>query len=107
GNGEVGGRMVCPSCGKYVAGAKALCEYCGAVLPYGVTPLSETHQAAGGGITASASGEMKWPRRAATACIILGLFSLVALPVVIALVNIVPPRPWEHEVLIAWLDAIA
>jgi hypothetical protein len=98
--------MVCPSCGKYVAGAKALCKYCGGVLPYGVTPLSETHPAAGDGITTGAPDEMKWPRRAATACLLLGWFSLVALPVVFAFFVIEPYRPWEHGVLMAVRDTI-
>jgi hypothetical protein len=89
-----------------VAGAKALCKYCGGVLPYGVTPLSETHPAAGDGITTGAPDEMKWPRRAATACLLLGWFSLVALPVVFAFFVIEPYRPWEHGVLMAVRDTI-
>jgi hypothetical protein len=92
--------MVCPSCGKYVAGARALCKYCGAVLPYGVTPLSETHQAAGGGAVPDASKEMRRHGRDATACLILGIFSFASLPVVFTLGSLqgrLPPG--EYRVL--------
>jgi hypothetical protein len=79
--------MVCPSCGNYVAGAKALCEYCGAVLQYGVTPLSETHQAANGGTVPGASEEMSRHGREAIACLLLGLLSFATLPAIMALAH--------------------
>ncbi|HLY60420.1 MAG TPA: hypothetical protein VKV95_06600 [Terriglobia bacterium] len=98
--------MVCPSCGKHVGATEALCGFCGAALQRGAPPSTDAGSP-GGGSALGTSGKMALQRRVATACLLLGLFSLAAVPVVFAVLNIVPPQPWEHEVLNRVLGTIA
>jgi len=72
--------MVCPSCGKYVAGAKTACEYCGAALQMGGLPSSNPIPPADVGTMPDTSADISRQRRDATACLLLGLFSFAALP---------------------------
>jgi hypothetical protein len=65
--------MVCPSCGKAVAGTEAQCKFCGADV-------------GGGDTIPTVSKDRSRQRRDATTCLLLGLLSFATLPAAFAIV---------------------
>jgi len=76
--------MVCPSCGKHVAGTEAACRFCGAAVKSDMTPSSNFLPPAGGGISPGTSEGRSRQNREAKACLALGIISLTTLPVAYA-----------------------
>jgi len=76
--------MVCPSCGKHVAGTEARCNFCGAAVKNDMTPSSNFLPPASGGTSPEASEDRSRQNRDARACLVLGIVSFATLPVAYA-----------------------
>src|SRR5271157_106053 len=72
--------MVCPSCGKHVAGTGARCSFCGAAVKPGTNPARDSIPPAGG-TAPRASEELSRHGREAIACLLLGIVSFATVPV--------------------------
>ncbi len=75
--------MVCPSCGRQVAGTEA-CRFCGANVKNGVTLSPESVPLAGGGTSPGTVDDSFRQKHDATTSLILGIVSFATLPVVFA-----------------------
>lgn len=76
--------MVCPGCGRQVAGAEAACRFCGAAVKSDLTPSSDFLPPAGGGTSPGTVDDSFRQKRDATASLILGIVSFATLPVAFA-----------------------
>jgi len=85
--------MVCPSCGRQVAGMEAACRFCGAAVDNRVRPLPETVPTVGGVSSPAPSEALNRQRRDANLSLMLGILSFFSLPVAFLLRTLITDLP--------------